>query len=223
MAVVTSYRLAEEIQKILNGGELQTASNISIPEIKIAIGQVVNNLLKTDYVKINGKTGETIPNGAVTGLYENIVVTKKGMISECSLPVKPLQLPRNMGVFSVWKSDEPQTEFIPVQMGQFGLLKSQPLLSNLLNQVGYETYGMKIVFTKDLTEPGKTITVDMRLMIMDISQYDDFDPLPILPEHEWMVKHEVIKLYAGEQTADRVVDVTTKELQGTPLNQQKQS
>lgn len=223
MAVVTIYRLAEECLKILNGGEVQLASNISINEMKISIGQVLNSLLKVDYLQVNAKMGETIPNGAVLGLYEGIEVTRYKEVSQCSLPIKPLKLPRNMGIFSVWQSDKPEQEFIPLQMGQTNLLKSQPLINNLLGQVGYENFGSKLIFTKNLTEPNETITVDMRLAIMDINEYGDYDILPILPEMEWQVKQEIVKLYSGVQIGDRVVDSTTKELQGLPLKQQQQS
>lgn len=223
MAVVTIGRLSEECLKLLSGGEIQVASNISLNQMKIAIGQVVNQLLKIDYLQINAKMGEVIPNGSVLGLYESVSVTKYKSVSQATLPIKPLKLPRNMGVWSVWQTDKPQTEFIPIQMGQFNLLQSQPLINDLMGQVGYECFGNQLVFTKDLTVPGESITVDMRLAIMDISKYGDYDILPILPEMEWVVKQEIVKLYSGEQISDKVVDATTKQLQGLPLKQQQQS
>lgn len=219
----TIFRLAEEIVKVLNGGSIQLASNVSLNEVKIAIGQVANTLLHADYLQVNAKMKEVIPNGTVLGLYESVAVTKYNSVSQATLPIKPLKLPRNMGIWSVWQTDKPQTEFIPIQMGQFNLLQSQPLINNLMGQVGYENFGNKLVFTKDLTIPNQTVTVDMRLAIMDISQYGDWDVLPILPDHEWQIKNEVIKLYSQVPIGDRVVDSTTKELQGIPLNQQRQS
>ena len=75
MAVVTIARLSEEITRLLAEENPAAASSISINEIKISIGQVVNQLLKIDYLNINTKLGETIPNGSVLGLYENIEVS----------------------------------------------------------------------------------------------------------------------------------------------------
>ena len=72
MAVITIGRIAEECLKILSGGNIQAATNISLNEIKIAIGQVANSLLKTDYITGNIPMGEMIPNGTVLGLYEGI-------------------------------------------------------------------------------------------------------------------------------------------------------
>lgn len=224
MAVVTIGRLAEECLKLLSGGDIQLASNISLNELKISIGQVCNSLLKTEYFQVNGKLGEAIPNGSVLGLYEGITpvswVTGK---SKATLPIKPLKLPRNIGVWSVFLSDEPDKEFIPLQMGQGTLIQSQPMINTLLGQIGYENFGMELVFNKDLPLlfPGKTLS--MRLAIMDVSEYGDFDPLPILPEMEWEVKKQVISVYAGEGIADKLVDSLSKQMQNVPLKQQVQS
>ncbi len=225
MPVITKYRLAEEIKKLLDGADIPAASSISLNEIKISCGQVINSLLKTDYLQINTKIGETIPNGSVLGYYPNIVVEKWKNKSRVRLPIKPLKLPRDMGVWSVFPSDPEMydKEFIPLEMGQWSLLQSQPLLNNLLGQIGRETYGDYIIFTKDITIPGEVVTVDMRLVIMDLDQYDDFDPLPVMAEMEWQIKQEVYKLYSTQPLPDKLVDSTVKENKNVPLNQQKQS
>jgi hypothetical protein len=224
MAVITIGRMQEEIMRILDGGTLQAASDVSANEIKIAIGQVANSLLKTDYLSVNAKLGETIANGTVLGLYEGITPTSyKTGKSKATLPVKPLKLPRNMGIFSVFLSDEPDNEFIPLQMGQRNLLQSQPLINDLLGQVGYENFGLELVFTKDLPLlfPGKTLS--MRLAIMDISEYGDWDVLPLLPEHEFQIKQEVVKMFSGMPIPDKLVDSSNKANQNIPVNQQKES
>lgn len=226
MAAPTIYRLAEEILKPISGGDIQNATNISFSEIKISIGQVCNQILKVEHFSVNEKMGEKIPNGSVLGFYPNIAVSPYTTgKSKCSLPIKPLKLPRNMGIFSIWPTGKPDEEFIPLQMGQASLLRSQPLINNLLGQVGYENFGLDIIFTKDLTAAvaPRAMTVDMRLAIMDISQYGDYDPLPILPEQEWQIKQEVWKMYMNVGIADMLVDTTTKQQQNIPLKQQEQT
>lgn len=225
MAVPTIFRLAEECLKMLNGGEIQTATDVSLNEIKISIGQVCNSLLKIEHFQINEKMGEKIPNGSVLGLYEGIVpvswVTGR---SKCTLPIKPMKLPRNMGIFSVYRTNAPGDEFIPLQMGQSNLIKSQPMINDLLGQIGYESLGaLDISFTKDLPLLYPDETLSMRLAIMDVSQYGDFDILPILPEMEWQIKQEIVKMYSQIDTADKLVDPTTKEQQKIPATQQQQS
>lgn len=229
MAVVTIYRLAEEIKALLDGGNPPAASSISYNEIKISIGQVCNALLKVEHFTINEKMNERIPNGSVLGWYDGISVYSSNGKSKCSLPIKPLKLPRNMGVFSIYPkyntdgNYELDKEFIPLQMGQAGLLKSQPMINDILGQVGYETFGGEIIFTKDIKALFPDVVLAIRLVIMDISQYSDTDILPILPEQEWQIKETVYKMYSTQPIPDKVIDSTVKENKGIPLAGQKQT
>lgn len=224
MSVITIYRLAEQSRNLIEGGNPGAASSISLSELKIACGQVISKLLKIDYLSVNYKMGEMIPNGGILGQYDNIVVTPYGTgKSRALLPIKPMKLMRNMGVFSLWLDGYEDNEFIPLQIGQSSLIKSQPLINNLLGQVGYEVSGLQITLTKDLSllYPNKTLSA--RLVIMDIDQYGDYDTLPLPPEMEWDVVTEVYKMYSTQPLPDKVVDDTVKENKNIPLTQQKQS
>jgi len=228
MSVVTIYRLAESCLSLIEGGDIAEGSSLSYNEIKIACGNVINQLLKTEYFSINGKMGEVIPNGTTLGLYEGIDVVSYNGKSKATLPIKPIKLPRNMGIWAIYAKYDPNDigyeldkEFIPLQMGQGGLIKSQPLLNDLMGQVGYENFGMDVIFTKDLKTLFPNIKLAMRLAIMDISMYGDYDPLPILPEQEWQVIQEVYKLYSTQTIPDKLVDPTVDESKGIPTTQQK--
>lgn len=229
MAVITIYRLAEQALSLIEGGDLKAASSLSISEIKIACGQVINSVLKTEYLSVNLKTREYIPNGSVLALYENISVTSYNGKSKATLPIKPMMLPRNMGVWAVYPkyttngNYELDKEFIPLQMGQGALLKSQPMINDLLGQVGYETFGGELLFTKDIKGLFPDVVLAMRLAIMDISQYDDYTILPLPPEYEWQVISEVYKMYSSQPLPDKLVEGTVAENKNVPLNQQKQS
>lgn len=108
-------------------------------------------------------------------------------------------------------------------MGEAFLIRGQKLLNDLSGQTGYENFGDQIVFNKDITDFPNTVTVSMRLAIMDISQYGDFEPLPILPEMEWEIKQQVFDFYMKQPTADRLVDSTTSEQKGVPIKGQSQN
>ena len=228
MAVVTLYRIAEQTLNLIEGGNPAAADSIDLPELKIACGQVINSLLKTEYFSVNVGMRETIPNGSVLGLYEGIEVFTSNGKSQAILPIKPLKLPRNMGVWAIYpkyttsSNYDYDKEFIPLQMGQGGLIKSQPLINDLLGQVGYECFGDRIIFTKDIKTLYPDVVVAMRLAIMDIDQYGDFDTLPLLPEQEWQVIQEVVKIYSSQPTANKIVDSSVKEQAGVPIQNQKQ-
>ena len=233
MAGTTIYKLSEQIMKRLAGGDIPTAISPSWGEVKISIGQVINELLKIDYYQFNAAQNnaerERIPNGTVLAMYEDLPVQSYNRKSIATLPVKPIKLPRNMGVWAVypkWDCDQNldfDNEFIPLQMGHAGRLNSQPLISDLLMQVGYEVFGEQIVFTRDLTQIRRSVTVAVRLAIMDISKYDDYTMLPILPEHEAEVVKRVVALYEGMRTADKLTDPAVNQQVGVPITQQKMS
>ena len=229
MAVVTIQRLAEQIMNLIEGGDLGAASSIGYNELKISIGQIINAQLKTEYFSTNLKMGEVIDNGTVLGLYENIEVISSNGKSQCTLPIKPRKLPRNMGVWAIYpkyttsSNYEYDKEFIPLQMGQGGLIKSQPMINDLLGQVGYECFGDKIYFTKDIKQLFPDVVVAMRLAIMDIAEYGDYDMLPVPPELEWSIVQEVYKLYSSQPAPSKVVDATVKEEQRMPIREQKQA
>jgi hypothetical protein len=195
----------------------------------VAVGQVINKLLKTDTLQmnVNRDMAERIPNGCVLGLYEDIAVTQYNGKSAATLPVKPMKLPRNMGVWGVypkWNTDghyDFDKEFIPLQMGQGGLLKSQRLISDLLGQIGYEVFGDKVVFTRDIKAISQDVVLAMRLMILDIDQYSDWDMLPIPPEMEADVVMSVVEMYKGQGIPDKTVDPAVSEQKDVPITQQR--
>jgi hypothetical protein len=216
------------VSNILNGGQIPVAASPNLPEIKVALGQVINKMLKTEYFQVNMPDGERIPNGMVLGLYPDIAVEAWNGKSRCDLPVKPIKLPRDMGVFAIypkWESNgnyELDKQFIPLQMGQAGMLKSQSLVSDLLGQVGYEVFGGQVLFTKDLTAISPQVKVAMRLVIMDISQYSDYDMLPLPPEMEFDVINATVDLYKAKQgTPDKLADPSVNEQRNIPLPQQR--
>lgn len=140
-----------------------------------------------------------------------------------------MMLPRGMGIWGVYPkyttngNYELDKEFIPLQMGQGALIKSQPMINDILGQVGYENFGMEIIFTKDIKALFPDVVLAMRLVIMDISQYDDYTALPLPPEYEWQVISEVYKMYSSTPLPDKLVEGTAAENINVPLNQQKQS
>lgn len=217
MAIVTKQRLADECLRIINGGNAGTNTKVWIEEVMISVAQVCNSLLKVDYMQTNLPMAELIPNGAVLGLYENILVTSISGRAVCTLPIKPMKLPRNIGVFSIF--DE-ECEYIPLQMGQANLLETQSLLSDLLT-AGYEVFGDRVVFRSDITLGNDSPKyVSARLLIMDFNQYTEYEPLPILPEMEWEIKKQVVAVYLGEPMADKLVNSNKEQKQ--PIQTQSQ-
>ena len=95
--------------------------------------------------------------------------------------------------------------FIPVQGGQIAIIKSQPLISELMGHVGYWVIGKDVIFHKDISLNG-VVKVSMNLVVFDIAKYGDYDPLPIPADMEEQIINEIMKALAPVQQGDRVVD-----------------
>lgn len=218
----TKFRLAEECQRVLAGGNVGSALKFHINELMISVCQVANQLLKMEYMQTNLPMGEMIPGGASIATYEDLPAFKYKNVSAITLPAQPMRLPLNMGYWSIYPSVNPSAEFIPLQNGQAGLILTEPLVSQLGGGIGYEPFGTLIQFNKDITIPNQVVNITARLVVLDFSLYDNYTPLPLSADHEWAIKKEVIALYSQEPVPDKLVDPGVKE-QRIPIKEQTQA
>lgn len=201
MANYTKYILMEQIRYKLSANYPNILETVQPPDIIAAIGQKINAVLKLQYLAETLATGDTIPENLMIATYENIEVTSYGgKKSRAYLPVQPVSLPRNMGIYMVSPDEDFDCIYIPLQAGQANLLKGQRMISNILGQVGYEVYGNYIVMTQDITIDEIT-SVNMRLLVSDISQYDDYTPLPIPADYAQTIIEEVYKSFLTTEQA----------------------
>jgi hypothetical protein len=72
------------------------------------------------------------------------------------------------------------TQFIPCPSGQANMLRPQLLLINSLsNKVVYEPSDGYVVFMEDIISTKNITHVDMKIAVMDMLRYGDFDELPL--------------------------------------------
>jgi hypothetical protein len=176
MANSTKYLLAEQVQTRLAGGFRDANQPVQTEDIIKAIEQIINSMFQMQYYSATLPTGETIPDNLMIAFYENIPVTTYGDKSQAELPIIPISLPRNMGVYRVTNIND--NDFIPVPLGQGALLKADKLLNDLMGNVWFEIRKNIVIFSKDILLLGIS-EVNMYLIVMDISLYSNTDPLPI--------------------------------------------
>lgn len=198
MAITTKRLLCERIRRILSGGFPADADRVQDPEIIFAIGSVANGLLKGEmYNTVYNTDGESIPQGAMIATYEKIPVTRGlGIQSVATLPIQPLTLPERQGVFSVYPTGYPEAEYIPLPPGLLNFWKNDKLV-NPLNRRMYTAEQKQVIINDDLIGAGIT-QVDMKLCILDISQYEGNEPLPITPDQEVQIINAVVEMYKQE-------------------------
>lgn len=200
----TKGKLGEQIKRLHKAG-MPSHPGLKDEEYFELIGQVVNQLLKVEHFSMDLGNGESIPPGSVMAHYSEIAVEQWKNRSRIELPAMPVRLPRNLGVFRIAPTDDPTAQYIPIPAGQSGFIAKIKVMNELLGQVGYEVLGNYAVFTRDLTSEDIE-SVDVDLIVMDVSSLGAYDMLPIAPDMELQVITEVLKLIGIEPVPDKVID-----------------
>jgi hypothetical protein len=198
MPVITKRYLSDQILIKLASGLVESGFQVDERDVYARIEQKVNAAYKMQQFSINLPSGETIPENLAIGIYEDIAVVSSGYKSYAILPVMPIGLPRNAGIYQVYDPNYPENAFIPIMRGQSQLLKTDSLLSDMMGQISYEPAGKKINFSKDLTLMG-TPVVTMELVCMDMSLYSDTDMLPIPASDVDAIIMDIYKEYVPVQ------------------------
>lgn len=204
--MTTKYKIAEQISRLIRGNPI-ISGRVHMNDIKLLVEQVANQLLKADYFAVNVPEGDTIPNNCMVFTYDNVpVTTYKGTKSKATLPSMPINLPRNMGVLHVSKTDAIDEPFVPIPTSLYGVIKPQDLLGDLSGLIGYEVIGKDIVFTKNL--PGLSInSVLIRLVGVDLSQLTDYEALPLSSDMEAQVVQTVYNILVQTPPADKAQNI----------------
>ncbi len=212
--MATLYSISQGVEKLLQGSNPPTASKFAMQEIKGYVIQTINSMLKTQHFSQTMAGGENIPDGLVLAEYDNIPVEQYKNTSRCALPIMPISLPINLGIFHVSKTDDIINGFIPFQPGQLQMIGEETLISDVIGQVAYEPRGKYLIFNYDITtnDADNAIpSVYMLLVVKDISLYGDWDLLPIASDMEQSVIQATFQMLASGMPANKVVDVINKQ------------
>ncbi|MGH7239744.1 MAG: hypothetical protein ACREHG_06715 [Candidatus Saccharimonadales bacterium] len=196
--MTTISKISEQIKRLLSGNPSYNIE-ISNSEIKLLVVQVTNSILRVEKAS-NLQMGDIFPPSAVIATYDSIQVKSYGTRSISILPAYPLSLPKNMGVWQVADMTSPDTLFIPLLSGQWGVAKTMNYLPSLSGIIGYENEGLNIIYITDITKkyPNPVALVRIKLLISDVSGLGDYDLLPITPEMEVEVIKSVFQLLVNE-------------------------
>lgn len=193
--MITKGKLTDQILRLYSGGSPNDEKDITRGDINLLVGQVINRLLKTEHLSMNMAAGEMFPPHTLVTTYivsVNPPVPGTVPYSNAILPVFPISLPRNMGVWSVTDL-ACSKEYIPIQTGQYSLMSKQDQLQYLETQSGYWAEGGYVYFTPDVPANVK-FKVRIQLLIVDPSIQGEYDYLALPAEMEEAVVKEVLTL-----------------------------
>lgn len=220
----TKKIISDQVLYKLSGGVPDTAFPIDERDIWKALDQKINGLFKLHQFDTNLPNGEYIPEQAMIAIYEGNTVTSVNEWSTAELPITPISLPKDVGIYLVYDPNFPDMPFIPVRRGQRALLKTDSLLSDLMGQISYEPYTNPttkknlVKFNKDLTTLGIT-QVTMELCVLDISMYGITDNLPIPRDYESRIVEELVQDFSRILPESGQVNNFTNAGQTQPIKQ----
>lgn len=208
--MTTIGKITEQIFRIYSGGNPSDDSELTRQEIKILVGQSVNKLLKAEHLTVNKRDGDYFPPHSMISTYTitSGLATYETSKARVKLPVYPISLPRNIGVWSVSPIGDADQQYIPIQSGQNTLLSSQDVLQYLDNQVGYYVDGQFLIFTNDITaSPFNVSQLKVRLLVVDATVLGDYDYLALPADMEDLVIKDVLQfLGVVPKITDKVSD-----------------
>ena len=203
--MTTKAKLAEQILRLYKGGEVSSDNSLTLPEVKLLVGQALNRILKMERLQMQTQMGEGFPDSTCIATYTTLTVSEDFSRGEyyTTLPVYPMSLPNNMGVWHISLLDDADSPFIPIPSSAMGLLKNLPT-GAMEGMTGYEVNGRRVTFkTDDLFSSNEKLL--LRLLVVDVDGLTDYDPLPIPTDMEDVVIKEVLTLLGAIKTKEDVV------------------
>lgn len=205
----TKGMLAEQILRLYYGGNIPSNGHITKFDVFRLIEQFGNQELKAERFSVNLPEGDMYPTDALIATYEEVDVVPYKNKAKATLPAIPIAMPKGMGIWHVSSTTDIDVPFIPLQSGQFGIIKGLKDLGLLSGFIGYEPVNTEIIFTRNIHGEGIT-KVYMRLLVHDISAIDEYDFLPITPDMEARIVTNILNVLLQKPQADRAVDGTDK-------------
>lgn len=205
--MVNKAILSEQIQRLYARflDKDNPSDVISIPEVSLLVSQAINKILKLEVAESFKAGLVDIPKCSLIQYTASVTSDSGNSRSYITLPVIPLTLPLDMGIWSISASNAAMTPYIPIP-AQDVLVFQGANLSYLEGQIGYYIQGKsasgagaRVYFTKDITllANGSITSVLISILASDFSQFTDTDMLPISPEVESAVITEVLNIISG--------------------------
>lgn len=197
MPNTTKRLIADQVLFRIYGDEPPVTAEVKVEDIYKAADQLINTKIRGEHFEITLPSGETIPDALIIAPYENIVVQQDGTRSYIDLPVMPVSLPRNVGVFAIYSPDYPEMFFIPLQAGMRPLMRTDAILSDLFGMVTYEVRKTRVTFNKNLVLLGVT-KLTAELVVFEIDKYSETDALPIPADMESVIVAALYEMFAPD-------------------------
>jgi hypothetical protein len=199
--------MSEQVSRLYARGVDKEDSHtvLNWKEVKPHIIQKINEVMGmqlTDIKLDDSDTAPSITSGMVM-TYTVPVLTRETDEYYIKLPVYPVRLQQNMGIFRVGPSGKLANAFIIIPQCYWDLLGGFEGFEG--NICAVPVGNDEIIFSED---PGTD--VNLSLVVSDKEKFGDTETLPITAEIESMVVTQVLELFRPELRQPKVVNVTSE-------------
>lgn len=190
----TKAKISEQISRIysryVDRENIRPVANKE--EMKLLVEQGLNDVLKKSIRKTNNYGGIKIPSHSLIPYTVSVQTDAEG--AYVTIPAFPLDLPNSMGVWDVYDPSNPMDSYIPIPVDAIKVITGT-IVEKLEQKVGFWVEGDKIRFTEDITTSsyGSVSDVKVILLVSDLSQVTDNQPLPVSSEYERAVIRMVLE------------------------------
>lgn len=206
MTRTSKKQLAEQVVRILSGGNITSDNELQIKEVALYVNQAFGSIVRNRMFQ-NRNSGDDYFNGAYIYSFKDVPVVKDNDLDiyYAEMPASTIDVPNDMGVHFVGYMKDQTNPFIRVPNGFLGV--SRGLRASWLEgQAGYYVDGKNIFIVnyKDDEVPCKLL-IKLLVAYGDIDDCDElFMPLDIQDE----VIAKALQLYgaAGGVKKDVVND-----------------
>lgn len=191
--MTTRYKITEQIERLyvrsFDREDLMPV--VDRREISLLVDQVANTMIAAEQ-QAQSKAGIVDIPTCVIATYADQAVNERvidvdNSIFSVPLPAYPIQLPMDIGVWSVSPSPLGQA-YIPIKTDWYDLLSAED--EGLLeDQVGFYVEGKTIIFTKEPTPE-----VKIKLLVVAPELLDEFDMYPIPADMEIKLIQTVVEM-----------------------------
>lgn len=158
--MTTKYRIAEQALNIINKGPVGKDSDFGIQSLMLYVTQALADVVRRRYFE--GKADDVgFVDGGLIITFRKQPVLLDGKRYYAVIPSSTVSLPRNMGYFQIYPTNDPLFNYVAVPTG-FAALYSNLEAFKLGGKIGYEPIENEFTF-HNMTPQSRPKTVDIRI------------------------------------------------------------
>lgn len=194
-------QITDRVLKVLQGAPYSQDVRVTRGQAREAVLQALNRLLRMRALEPQVFGHVQVPACAEVRVTAN--VQEEGGRAYVTLPYHPLTLPKDMGVFGVYSTEDPFNPFIPIPTGWgFALagITHNKMAAVLDTMTCYERHGDRLYFNKPAADIGTQVT--LVLLGQDMAAVSDEQLLPMSVDMEEEVVRSAVELLLATRPVD---------------------